>query len=199
MNETMKRISKQIGYCVTFVIISMAVSLQVAFTESRTSSNDAELDSLFEKLLNSETMSSADKITGQIWKIWINDAGSDLNRSIMERGVALMSRGKLGEADELFSELIIKAPEYVEAWNKRATVRFMMGQLDMSLKDVDVVLSKEPKHFGAVSGLGLILMQAGDLEGALQAYKRVLQINPFSRDALHLVPMLEQSLLGENI
>ena len=195
----MKRISKQIGYCVTFVIISMAVSLQVAFTESRTSSNDAGLDSLFEKLLNSETMSSADKITGQIWKIWINDAGSDLNRSIMERGVALMSRGKLGEADELFSELIIKAPEYVEAWNKRATVRFMMGQLDMSLKDVDVVLSKEPKHFGAVSGLGLILMQAGDLEGALQAYKRVLQINPFSRDALHLVPMLEQSLLGENI
>ena len=195
----MKRISKQIGYCVTFVIISMAVSLQVAFTESRTSSNDAELDSLFEKLLNSETMSSADKITGQIWKIWINDAGSDLNRSIMERGVALMSRRKLGEADELFSELIIKAPEYVEAWNKRATVRFMMGQLETSLKDVDVVLSKEPKHFGAVSGLGLILMQAGDLEGALQAYKRVLQINPFSRDALHLVPMLEQSLLGENI
>lgn len=199
MNETMKRISKQIGYCITFVIISIAMSLQVAFTEGRTSSNDVELDSLFEKLLTSETMSSADKITGQIWRIWINDAGSDLNRSIMERGVALMSRGKLGEADELFSELIIKAPEYVEAWNKRATVRFMMGQLDMSLKDVNIVLSKEPKHFGAVSGLGLILIHGGDLEGALQAYKRVLQINPFSRDALHLVPMLEKSLLGENI
>ena len=77
----------------------------------------------------------------------------------MSKGINLMNQGKLNAAEKLFSTLILKEPNYIEAWNKRATIRFMMGQTETSLEDVFVVLSKEPKHFGAMSGLGLILMK----------------------------------------
>ena len=177
----------------------MGVIVREGFSEGRASSNDPELKLLFDKLSRSKTASAADKITNKIWEIWTNDASSEPSRSVMDRGIKLMSQSRLDEAEKLFSGLIQKEPDYIEAWNKRATVRFMMGKTNASLNDVFVVLEKEPNHFGAVSGLGLILMQEDDFEGAFKAYKRLLQINPFSRDALHLIPLLEQTLLGESI
>ena len=117
----------------------------------------------------------------------------------MLEGVSLMNRNSLVAAEKLFSELIRVSPDYIEAWNKRATVRYMMGQLENSLNDVYVVLSKEPKHFGAMSGLGLIMIQREDFEGALSAYKKLIAIHPFSKDALSLVPILEQRVLGKSI
>ena len=109
-----------------------------------------------------------------------------------------MNRDSLVKADEVFSNLIESSPQYIEAWNKRATVRYMMGHFDSSLDDVNVVLSKEPNHFGALSGLGLIMLQKEDFKGALIAYKRVLTINPFSIEALRLVPILERRLYGKS-
>ena len=184
-------------FCLS-VFATILVSEQ-ALAEGRSSKNDNELKSLFNELLISETASSADKITFKIWEIWTNDSSSDSGRYAMGQGINLMNQGRLSAAEKLFSILIMKEPNYIEAWNKRATIRFMMGQNETSLKDVFVVLSKEPKHFGAVSGLGLILMQKKDFEGALQAYKKVLQINPFSRDALRMIPILERRTLGERI
>ena len=184
-------------FCLSvFAIILVS---EQALAEGRSSKNDNELKSLFNELLISETASSADKITFKIWKIWTNDSSSDSGRYAMGQGINLMNQGRLGAAEKLFSILIMKEPNYIEAWNKRATIRFMMGQNETSLKDVLVVLSKEPKHFGAVSGLGLILMKEKDFEGALRAYKKVLQINPFSRDALRLIPILERRVLGKRI
>ena len=178
------------------VFVILLVSEQ-ALAEGRSSTNDNELKSLFNELLISKTASSADEITFKIWKIWTNDSASDSGRYAMGQGIKLMNQGRLSAAEKLFSILILKEPNYIEAWNKRATIRFMMGKNQTSLTDVFVVLSKEPKHFGAVSGLGLILMKENDYEGALRAYKKVLQINPFSRDALRLIPILEQRALGK--
>ena len=180
-------------------VFAIILVSEQALAEGRSSKNDNELKSLFNELLISETASSADKITFKIWEIWTNDSSSDSGRYAMGQGINLMNQGRLGAAEKLFSILIMKEPNYIEAWNKRATIRFMMGQNETSLKDVLVVLSKEPKHFGAVSGLGLILMKENDFEGALRAYKKVLQINPFSRDAIRLIPILEQRVFGERI
>ena len=177
----------------------MILTSKVVFAEGRASNNDVELKLLFGNLIDSQSASVANKIVLEIWKIWINDGASDLSRSRMERGINLMNQGHLGAAEKLFTELIATEPNYIEAWNKRATVRFLMGQLGASLEDVSVVLSKEPKHFGAVSGLGLILMKTEDFEGALDAYNKVLEINPYSKDALHLIPILEQRVLGKKI
>ena len=183
----------------SLVVFVTSINLELGLADGRSSTNDIELKSLFNELLRSENASSADKITLQIWRIWTNDSSSDSSLYVMEQGINLMNQGRLIAAEKLFSNLILKEPNYIEAWNKRATIRFMMGQIDTSLEDVFVVLSKEPKHFGAVSGLGLILIKEKDFEGALRAYKKVLQINPFSRDALRLIPILEQRVLGKRI
>ena len=185
--------------CFFWVVVVSSVNLDLVRAEGRTSTNDTELESLFSELLRSQNALTADKITLQIWEIWTNDAYLESSRHAMEQGIKLMNQGRLSAAEKLFSILILKEPNYIEAWNKRATIRFMMGQTETSLEDVFVVLSKEPKHFGAMSGLGLILMKEKDFDGALRAYKKVLQINPFSRDAIRLIPILEQRVFGERI
>ena len=190
---------KKAFICFFWVVVVSSVNLELVRAESRTSTNDIELESLFSELLRSQNALTADKITLQIWEIWTNDAYLESSRYAMEQGIKLMNQGRLSAAEKLFSALILKEPNYIEAWNKRATIRFMMGQTETSLEDVFVVLSKEPKHFGAMSGLGLILMKEKDFDGALRAYKKVLQINPFSRDAIRLIPILEQRVFGERI
>lgn len=177
----------------------LLLAVQVALSDGRSSINDEELGSLFNQLLEIQSSSEADEITLKIWEIWTNDAETEFGQSTMLEGVSLMNRNSLVAAEELFSELIRSSPDYIEAWNKRATVRYMMGQLENSLNDVYVVLSKEPKHFGAMSGLGLIMIQREDFEGALSAYKKLIAIHPFSKDALSLVPILEQRVLGKSI
>ena len=177
----------------------LLLGIQVALSDGRSSINDEELGLLFNQLLEIQSSSEADEITLKIWEIWTNDAETEFGQSTMLEGVSLMNRNSLVAAEELFSDLIRSSPDYIEAWNKRATVRYMMGQLENSLNDVYVVLSKEPKHFGAMSGLGLIMIQREDFEGALSAYKKLIAIHPFSKDALSLVPILEQRVLGKSI
>jgi len=177
----------------------LLLAVQVTLSDGRSSINDEELGLLFNQLLEIQSSSEADKITLKIWEIWTNDAETEFGQSTMIEGVSLMNRNSLVAAEKLFSELILSSPDYIEAWNKRATVRYMMGQLENSLNDVYVVLSKEPKHFGAMSGLGLIMIQREDFEGALSAYKKLIAIHPFSKDALSLVPILEQRVLGKSI
>ena len=177
----------------------LLLAVQVALSDGRSSINDEELGLLFNQLLEIQSSSEADEITLKIWEIWTNDAETEFGQSTMLEGVSLMNRNSLVAAEKLFSELIRVSPDYIEAWNKRATVRYMMGQLENSLNDVYVVLSKEPKHFGAMSGLGLIMIQRENFEGALSAYKKLIAIHPFSKDALSLVPILEQRVLGKSI
>ena len=177
----------------------LLLAVQVALSDGRSSINDEELGLLFNQLLEIQSSSEADEITLKIWEIWTNDAETEFGQSTMLEGVSLMNRNSLVAAEELFSELIRSSPDYIEAWNKRATVRYMMGQLENSLNDVYVVLSKEPKHFGAMSGLGLIMIQRENFKGALSAYKKLIAIHPFSKDALRLVPILEQRVLGKSI
>ena len=177
----------------------LLLAVQVTLSDGRSSINDEELGLLFNQLLEIQSSSEADEITLKIWEIWTNDAETEFGQSTMLEGVSLMNRNSLVAAEKLFSELIRVSPDYIEAWNKRATVRYMMGQLENSLNDVYVVLSKEPKHFGAMSGLGLIMIQREDFEGALSAYKKLIAIHPFSKDALSLVPILEQRVLGKSI
>ena len=177
----------------------LLLAVQVALSDGRSSINDEELGLLFNQLLEIQYSSEADEITLKIWEIWTNDAETEFGQSTMLEGVSLMNRNSLVAAEKLFSELILSSPDYIEAWNKRATVRYMMGQLENSLNDVYVVLSKEPKHFGAMSGLGLIMIQRENFKGALSAYKKLIAIHPFSKDALSLVPILEQRVLGKSI
>ncbi len=139
--------------------------------------NDPRLDTLFQELKDAADERSGDRITGAIWEIWREHADDQVNRLMVE-GVASMSRGDLQTAADTFGKIIEIDPEFAEGWNKRATVLFFMGKFQESAADVRETLRLEPRHFGAVAGMGLIFLSADHYEAALTAFKQALQINP---------------------
>ncbi|NDD10639.1 MAG: hypothetical protein EB086_13430, partial [Rhodobacteraceae bacterium] len=89
-----------------------------------------------------------------------------------------MNAGQLKEAEQIFGDLIAVNADFTEAWNKRATVRFMLWKFEESRDDVFEVLKREPRHFGAISGLGMINLRLGDLKGAMQSYETLRRVFP---------------------
>ena len=112
----------------------------------------------------------------------------------MSEGLVAMSEGNLGRAEKLFTKLIEANPNFTEAWNKRATLRFMLWDFEGSLEDVEKVLTLEPRHFGALSGLGMIHLRLGDPERALKAYEDLVNIFPSNADAVQKIITLKNYL-----
>jgi tetratricopeptide (TPR) repeat protein len=112
-----------------------------------------------------------------IWRIWSRSGDAQTDR-VFEAGVAQMQAGDLREAARTFGRVIEMRPGFAEGWNKRATVYFLLGELDRSLRDCDEVIKRNPVHFGVLAGYGQIHVQKGDLPAALEYYERALAINP---------------------
>jgi tetratricopeptide (TPR) repeat protein len=112
-----------------------------------------------------------------LWLIWSRsgDAAVDL---LMERGVDEMNSGRQLEAITTFSEVIRRKPAFAEGWNKRATALYLAGQYQRSLADCDQVLKRNPRHFGALSGAGLIHLELEQHRQALEWFRRALEVNP---------------------
>ena len=112
-----------------------------------------------------------------VWRLWgrSGDAAVD---ALYEQGVALMQTGELAQAVQVFTDIIARRPAFAEAWNKRATLYFMLDQFDLSMKDCDEVLKRVPLHFGALSGYAQMLAGRGQPERALQYLERAFQVNP---------------------
>ncbi len=139
--------------------------------------DDPKLDELFTLLAETEDFQKAKVIEGSIWKIWLT-SGSDTVDFLMLQGMSYMSRGEFAKAISLFSTVIKIDPEFSEGWNKRATVLFLIGEYDSSIEDIGRTLELEPRHFGALSGLGQIYDIKKSEEGALSAYEKAMEINP---------------------
>lgn len=139
--------------------------------------DDPKLDELFTQLAETEDFQKAKVIEGSIWKIWLT-SGSDTVDFLMLQGMSYMSRGEFAKAISLFSTVIKIDPEFSEGWNKRATVLFLIGEYDSSIEDIGRTLELEPRHFGALSGLGQIYDIKKSEEGALSAYEKAMEINP---------------------
>jgi Flp pilus assembly protein TadD len=103
----------------------------------------------------------------------------------------------LDGAEQVFSQLIQDHPDFAEAWNKRATVRFLLGNDVGSRRDIARVIDLEPRHFGALSGLGMINMRSGDLQAALQAFEAALRVNPHMDQAVDVTRQLREQLRGQ--
>jgi tetratricopeptide (TPR) repeat protein len=101
----------------------------------------------------------------------------------MSQVTQAMSAGELDIALKLCNQLVDGAPEYAEAWNKRATIHYLMGNNDASVADIRETLAREPRHFGAISGLGLIFLREKNMQAALDAFEQVLTISPGSPSA----------------
>ena len=112
-----------------------------------------------------------------VWRIWSRSGDAAADR-VFAAGVAQMQSGDLRGAAQTFGQVIRDKPEFAEAWNKRATVWFLLGEDELSLRDCDEVIKRNPLHFGVLAGYGQILARKGDLPAALRYFERALAINP---------------------
>ena len=153
-----------------------------------------ESQSLLDDLSSAQTLSEAQPIITALWDSWTNAHQSDKEKALMFRGMAAMNAGQLNEAEQIFGDLIAVNADFTEAWNKRATVRFMLWKFEESRDDVFEVLKREPRHFGAISGLGMINLRLGDLKGAMQSYETLRRVFPASPEAERYLPIIRQEL-----
>ncbi|HSB23025.1 MAG TPA: tetratricopeptide repeat protein [Burkholderiaceae bacterium] len=128
-----------------------------------------------------------------MWRIWSRSGDAAID-ALFARGIDQMHAGALDDALATFDEIVARKPAFAEGWNKRATIYFLIGENDKSLRDCDEVFKRNPNHFGALAGAGQIHLRLGHLERALEFFKRALQVNPNLEGPAHIVPLLEQHL-----
>lgn len=156
------------------------------------------LDTLFEALKIAPDDASAKAIEDRIWALWMV-SGSDTCNLLMSRAKTAADGQDYGLAIKLLDAVVELRPDYVEGWNRRATVYYLQKDYSHSLADIRQVLAREPRHFGALSGLGAILQEIGDDRHALEAYRRALAIDPHLEHVGEVVKTLSEKVEGRAI
>jgi len=159
---------------------------------------DARLDELFQTLQSSHELSELDAVEASIWEIWYDSGEMEID-VMMQEAAALENKGDLAAAEMKYAAIIEKAPLFSEGWNRRATIRFYRRNYDGSLADIQQTLKLEPRHFGAIWGLGMILGARKEYEHAILAFEKLLEIKPNSEDALPRIEMLKQAQVEEAV
>ena len=157
-------------------------------------SNASETQKLLDELAEASSGEMAKIIIVNIQQAWINSHEDSSEKRLMSQALSAMDDGNLVKAERELTKLIKKNPDFVEAWNKRATVRFFNGDFSGSETDVFEVLSREPRHFGAISGLAMINVHMGALREAVKAYEMLLNIHPYAEDAKKFLPKLKKQI-----
>jgi tetratricopeptide (TPR) repeat protein len=156
------------------------------------------LDFLFGALKAAPDEASAKHVEARIWAIWLQTP-SDTAALLMSRAKAALDAKQPDVALKLLDALIKLRPDYIEAWNRRATLYYLQNDYSRSLADIEQVLSREPRHFGALAGLGMIMQDLGDDKRALDAFRKALAVNPHLERVPELVKTLTEKVEGRDI
>ncbi len=156
------------------------------------------LDFLFEALKLAPDAESAKHIENRIWAQWVA-SGSDTATLLMSRVKTATDARDFKLAIQLLDAVVRIRPQYVEAWNRRATLHFMQKDYARSMSDLQEVLRREPRHFGAISGLGMIMQEFGDEKRALDAFRRALAVHPHLQRVPDIVKALTEKVEGRDI
>ena len=141
---------------------------------------------------------SAKHVEARIWAQWLHTP-SDTAALLMMRAKAAMDAQQMDVALKLLDALVKLRPDWVEAWNRRATLYYLRNDYGHSLQDIQQVLIREPRHFGALAGLGMIMQDLGDDKRALDAFRKALAINPHMDKVPDLVKTLSEKVEGRDI
>src|ERR1700674_926664 len=144
------------------------------------------IEFLFEALKAAPDDESAKSVENRIWALWLA-SGSDTADLLMSRVKAATEAKDLDLAIELLDKIVAIKPDYVEGWNRRATLYFMKKDYGHAMADIGQVLAREPRHFGALTGLGTILQEIGEDKRALEVYRRVLAVHPHLQNVPDLI------------
>lgn len=134
-----------------------------------------------------------DAAAAAAWQIWSRSGDPAIDRQFA-RGVEQMQASALPDALATFNDIIRLKPAFAEGWNKRATIYFLLGENEKSLRDCEEVFKRNPRHFGALSGAGQIHLKLGNLRRALEYFRLAVEVNPNLTGPLQIIPLIEQRL-----
>jgi tetratricopeptide (TPR) repeat protein len=155
--------------------------------------NDPRLGKLFTRLQAIETGRNSTALENVIWSIWLE--GKDEKATLaMENAGRLLQQASFNEALAAFDEIIDLYPDFSEAWNKRATILFLLGRFEESLSDVETTITLEPRHFGALAGAAQMYVYQGRHKDALHAYEQALRVNPHLKGGQQMIETLREKL-----
>ncbi len=160
--------------------------------------DDPRLEALFARLKAAPDADAAQDVEAAIWHIWVQ-SDDEVIGMLMAQGVAAMSRRDLRAALGKFDQIVKIAPGFAEGWNKRATVHYLLGDFSGSLHDIARTLKLEPRHFGALSGRGLVLIELEDMKLALESFEAALAVYPKLHGASHNAEALRREIQKHEI
>ena len=184
---------------VIIAILFCVALLAAPFSYLQADQADMRLPALFEELNATSDMATAEAIANQIWAIWSEHRNDERLSQNLLLGTAQMNAGSLRAAEETFTTIIDTDPAFAEAWNKRATVYFLMGAFAQSKRDIAQTIIREPRHFGALSGLGLVETHLGNYAAALKAYEQAAALHPYLEGYEEITTALKKLAAGDPI
>ncbi len=170
------------------------------FSQTSTFANerDVRLNQLFNELkVNKSKVAS--EVEQEIWKIWSTHPSDAKLTARLEEGSKFLRNQQFSKAIEIFTEVINLDQNWAEAWNKRATVFYMMGKFKQSQEDIDKVLALEARHFGALAGQGLVNIQLKNYEKAIFSYQQAKEIHPSMQSPEIMIRRIEELIKQQTI
>jgi tetratricopeptide (TPR) repeat protein len=172
-------------------IIIFIITLFFLTISSKANDRDDQLNRLFNEL-KINNLALVYGTEQKIWEIWSTHPTDDKLTIELSKGTDLMQGSTLSQSIEIFSDLIELDPNWAEAWNKRATALYLIGDYEGSQKDIDRVLELEDRHFGALAGQGLVNIKLENYEKAIESYKRAQEIYPAMQSPKIMIEQIEQ-------
>ncbi|VAV96257.1 hypothetical protein MNBD_ALPHA06-1424 [hydrothermal vent metagenome] len=160
--------------------------------------DSAAVETLLDRIAVAEDEAQAELLSEEVWARFF-DSGSPSVDLMLQRGITAQAQGDLDLAGDFFADVVEFAPEFAEGWNRRAALEYARGEYAAALEDLGVAISLQPRHFGALAGLGLVLERLGSAEGAYQAYQDALAVHPFLTQAIDGAARLENQVKGRQL
>ncbi|CAH2604810.1 Tetratricopeptide repeat protein [Rhodovastum atsumiense] len=179
------------------LLVAMLLLLALPAGAQRPDARKAELDQLFTALKAAPTEAAGAAIEGRIRQIW-QQQGSPAVMLLLNRGSRDLSQGEADVALDALDDALVLAPDYPEAWLRRALARFHRGDYAGAIRDIEATLSREPRYFPALQTLSRIAEAQGNWKGALAAWEKVLEITPRTAEAQDRLEMLRRKVFGES-
>ena len=175
-------------------LILVFLALNQAIADER----KIKLDKLFKELKIDNSLETFE-VEKKIWKIWSTHPQKKDLTNLLNKGSKFLKNNQLYEAKKIFTKVIEKDPKWPEAWNKRATVLFLLGEFKKSQQDIDKVLELEERHFGALAGQGLVNIHLKNYEKAINSYKKVQEIYPSMKSPEIMIKEIEMLIKKQSI
>ncbi|MDC0419683.1 tetratricopeptide repeat protein [Candidatus Pelagibacter sp.] len=178
------------------ILVIILIFLSSSFLSAN--ERDAQLDKLFIEL-KKNIPSLSPSIAEQIWILWSTHPTDQKLTSILDEGSRLVQDQQLNRAIDVFTEAIELDPTWAEAWNKRATVFYMVGEFQKSQDDINKVLELEERHFGALAGQGMVNIQLKNYDKAKRSYKKAQEIYPSMKSSKVMIEQIEELIKRQSI